>query len=193
MFKTIYLTGAPAAGKSSTVRLLKEAIPSLAVWEYGERLTEYLKARNTGLADQADLRQKSAAVVTPEDVQAVDKLLLGFVETSRDQGHVIIDSHAVTKENYGFRVTAFSSEQLMQLKPDEIWVLYAAPEITLTRISEDPGGRPEVSAEEARMHTFLQASVATSYGIATGKPVYLFDADRSQKELVSDLVKRLKK
>ncbi len=183
MPKVIYLTGAPAAGKSSTTRLLAENIPDLLIWEYGARLTEYLKNRTSAVRSQEDLRSQSAGIVTPADVAAVDELLADFVDEHRSDRSIIIDSHPVTKEAYGFRVTAFSLEQIARLKPDEIWVVFASPEETRKRIANDPGGRPMISEEEARMHTGLQASVATTYGIITGSPVYLFDTGLSREAL----------
>ena len=190
MPKVIYLTGAPAAGKSSTARLLADHLPELLVWEYGARLTEHVMARSPEVASQDDLRACSAGLVTPEDVSEVDRLLLSFVNDHRSDRDVLIDSHPVTKESYGYRITPFSLEQFVRLAPDEIWVLYASPEETRRRIAADSGGRPMVTEEEARMHTAQQTSVAATYGIAVGCPVYLFDTGTSHEELVARLIGR---
>ncbi len=191
MPRVVYLTGAPASGKSSTTRLLLERVPGLLVWEYGARLTEHVMARSAGVTRQEDLRARSAGVVTPGDVTEVDRALLEFVGRNRDEHPVLIDSHAVTKEIYGYRITPFSLEQFARLSPDEIWVLYASPEETRRRIGADDGGRPMVSEEEARTHTALQGSVAATYGMSLGCPVYLFDTSRSRDELVTRLAERL--
>ena len=191
MPKVIYLTGAPASGKSTTAQLLAEKVPELLVWEYGARLTEHVIARSRGVSSQTDLRAQSASVVTPEDVAEVDRELISFLESNRVDRHVLIDSHPVTKESYGFRVTAFSIEQLTRLAPDEVWVLYASPEETRRRIAKEDGGRPLVDEEEARMRTALQASVAATYGVIVGRPVYLFDTCLPREELVTRLVGRL--
>ncbi len=191
MLKVIYLTGAPAAGKSSTTRALAERVPDLLVWEYGARLTEHVMAKSAGISSQADLRAASSSVVTPEDVAEVDRELLAFVQVNRRQRHVLIDSHPVTKETYGYRITPFSLEQFTKLAPDEIWVLYASPEETRRRIAADHGGRPMVSEEDARTHTALQASVAATYGMAVGRPIYLFDTAVPRDVLVERLACRL--
>jgi adenylate kinase len=94
MPKVVYLTGAPAAGKSSTTRLLTERVPGLLVWEYGARLTEHITARSSGVAHQDDLRTRSAGVVTPEDVTEVDRALVAFVTEHRNSRPIVIDSHA---------------------------------------------------------------------------------------------------
>lgn len=191
MAKVIYLTGAPAAGKSSTTRLLKELVTDLEIWEYGARLTEHCLGRSAAIADQDDLRAKSSAIVTPQDVADVDLKLLAFVEQHRGSRPVLIDSHAVTKESYGFRVTPFSLEQFARLRPDEIWVLYAEPEESRRRIAADPGGRPQISEEQARTHTLLQGSVACTYGMSIGCAVYMFDTAQPRDALVATLKGRL--
>jgi adenylate kinase len=189
--KIVYVTGAPAAGKSSTVRLLAEQMPDVLVWEYGARLTEFLQARSAGVASQQDLREQSAQVATPADINALDDSLLRFVEENRGGRTVIIDSHPVTKEEYGYRITAFSLAQIQRLAPDEIWVFVASPSETRRRIENDAGGRPLVSDEEARLHTALQASVAATYGILSRAVVYVFDTAVSPETLTAQLRKRL--
>lgn len=189
-YKTVYLTGAPAAGKSTTTRLISERIPGLLIWEYGKRLTDYVRDRGI-VEDQSDVRRLSSGVITPEDVAEMDRQLLQFVSDNRATAPIIIDSHPVTKEAFGFRITAFSQDQIRTLAPDEIWVLYTAPEIAVQRIGNDPAGRPQIDEEQARMHTSLQASVAANYGIIVGKPVYLFDSSGEQEQLVDRLAARL--
>ena len=103
----------------------------------------------------------------------------------------VIDSHPVTKESYGYRITPFSMKLFVQLAPDEIWVLYASPEETRRRIADHDEGRPMITEEEARTHTGLQSSVPATYGIAGGCPVYLFDTAMGPKELVTLLQARL--
>lgn len=185
--EVIYLTGAPAAGKSSVSAGLLKAVPSLSVWEYGQRLTAHLKARHGGDLDQAELRERSGALSTPEDIVSVDTQLIDFVQERRERGHVLIDSHQVTKERYGFRVTAYSLERFRLLAPTKIWMLYTTPEIAVARIKANAQGRPDISIEEARFHSQLQASVAVTYGMALGVPVHLFDADRPVWELCAEL------
>jgi len=190
MSKVIYLTGAPASGKSST-RLLREQVPELLIWEYGAKLTEHCASRSSDVSGQHELRSRSAGLITPEDVEIVDNALLKFVDEHRGSRHVMIDSHPVTKEEWGYRITPFSFEQFARLRPDEIWLLYADPDETRRRIQAEPGGRPLVSEEQARTHTILQASVAATYGMSIRCPVYMFDTAGPRDALVSRLASRL--
>lgn len=120
--KVIYLTGAPASGKSSISGALKLRVQKLAVFEYGSRLTSFVSSKNSQSIDQSTIRERSSAVVTPEYVAAVDEELLQFVRDERAARHVVIDSHAVTKESYGFRVTPYSLQKFAELSPSHIWV-----------------------------------------------------------------------
>ncbi|SOB80704.1 adenylate kinase [Sphingomonas guangdongensis] len=184
MSKVIYVTGAPASGKSTTTKLLLERVEAVEVWEYGARLVEHLRKTGVDIADQDELREKSSRLAVAAAVDRVDDALLEFVGERRGRGHVVIDSHPVTREHHGFRITAFSHDRFRLLAPDEIWCFYTAPEVAVARIAADPRGRPMVDVETARMHTMLQASVAATYGIVAGCPVYLFDTDRDQESLV---------
>ena len=191
MGKVIYLTGAPASGKSSTVQLLAAADPGLLVWEYGARLTAYIQERNAALTQQDELRKHSASIVTPEDIEKLDSMLLAFVSAHRSTRNIIIDSHPVTKEVFGFRITPFSLERIAHLAPDEIWMLYASAHSTIDRITTNPAGRPTISEEEATFHTSLQAAVASTYGIALGRAVHLFDSTLDRTALIARMQARL--
>lgn len=162
------------------------------VWEYGERLTAFLQGRGAALEDQRELRMRSGEFSRPSDIDLLDEDLLRWASEKRLTAHTVIDSHPVTREReYGFRVTAFSEEKLRRLSPDEIWLFYVSPEVTLRRIELDPAGRPAITVEEARMHSAAQAAVACTFGIVAGCPVYMFDTDTNQHALVERLVGRL--
>jgi adenylate kinase len=189
--KVVYVTGAPAAGKSSTLRLLAEVVPEILVWEYGARLTEFLQDKSSEIKTQSQVRTNSAKVVTPADVAELDEHLLAFVDQNRGRQPVIVDSHPVTKERYGYRITAFSLAQIQRLAPDEIWVFIASPTETRRRIESDAAGRPQVSEEDARFHTALQASVAATYGVLSNAAVYVFETAGPRENLIEQLRKRL--
>jgi adenylate kinase len=109
MFEVVYLTGAPAAGKSTTAKLLAQRVAPLEVFEFGERLTAYLAEKTGSSVVQEEVRRQSASLVTPDDVRAVDSLLLAFVAEARSRTHIVIDSHPVTKGHQrGLRVPSDS-------------------------------------------------------------------------------------
>jgi adenylate kinase len=191
MPEVIYLTGAPAAGKSSLTRRLAALHPQLQIFEFGQRLTDYVNRTRGSSIQQAELREKSSGIATPQDVRAVDDELISFVDQHRNLAPVIIDSHPVTKEAFGYRVTAYSLREFERLRPTQIWMLFTDPNIAVARIAASPEGRPSISVEEARFHTQLQAGVAATYGMHIGIPVYFFDADVEPDGLARLLLRRL--
>lgn len=108
---------------------------------------------------------------------------------NRASCHIVIDSHAVTKERYGFRVTPFSIELLQEVRPTLICMLYTEPSVVMDRIRSNNQGRPTVTAFEAAFHCELQASVALIYGINLGLPVYLLDSSKSADSLTAEVLR----
>ena len=189
-FRVVYLTGAPASGKSSVTKALAGLVAPLEVFEYGERLTQYLADRGDRSLTQQRLRRHSAALARPDDIRVVDRLLLTFVAKKRSRSHVVIDTHAVTKEQYGFRVTPYSLRQFSSLSPDAICVLYTSPDVSVERIGRTPGGRPQITEWEAGFHSGLQASVAVTYGMSLGVPVYFVDSTPPIDQVAAEVARR---
>lgn len=183
-FPVIYLTGAPATGKSTLSENLAARYGRLRVFAYSQELRHFIAHRTTGIVSEDEIRAQSGTLITAEDVAALDRHLVNRVSTERLEAPFLIDSHPVTKESYGFRVTCFDSETLLKLNPDVIVCLYTSAEIAVERIRRDPMGRPLISPYEAQMHTNLQTSVAAQYGVITGRPVYFLDSSVSQQQLV---------
>jgi adenylate kinase len=103
-----YLTGPPASGKTSLARGLGEK--GIAVFSYSQQLGLHIAAKRASSLTHEQLRERSASVVTREDVDEVDQQLVDFIRSERSTRPVIIDSHAVTREPYGFRVLPFATE-----------------------------------------------------------------------------------
>lgn len=190
-YQVIYLTGPPATGKSTLVSYLETQVSSLLSFTYSKALAAHLSATPAGPMSQDDMRRKSARVIRPEDVEAVDRQLTQFVQENRMKAHIVIDSHAVTKEKFGFRVTPFSMDNLMVVRPTMIVMLYAEPEVIQARIAVESQGRPQVSTFEANLHTHLQSSVAITYSVQNGTPLYFLDSSAPTQELAEQIIRRL--
>jgi adenylate kinase len=191
MYQVVYLTGPPATGKTTLCAMIAKMLQPLRVFSYSKVLAEHVGRRSKTSLSQDDIRRESGRIITPEDVRAVDDMLLEIVRTERDSTHIIIDSHAVTKEDYGFRVTAFSISQVTALSPTLIFVLYASHQVIINRIASNDEGRPLISEFEADFHASLQASVAINYAIHLGVPVYFLDSAQSIEILANQVVKRV--
>lgn len=190
MGRVIYVTGAPATGKSTVCKSIAATNRGVEVFCYSERLRDYVNQKANSTVDEVEIRERSAGLIEPADVEAVDTLLLGLVNAAHTgEAHLLIDSHAVTKESYGFRVTPFSLEQVQRLGFDAIICLYASSEVLWERIRADAQGRPLPSDYELKLHVELQAAVATQYAVLTGKPCYLIDSNIPREMLVQEVVR----
>lgn len=151
----IYLTGAPASGKSSLCTNLLHQVDKLIYFQYGEELAKLIAHSTSSSISQVTLRKKSSILIRPSYIEELDRKLLKLVKQNRRTKNIIIDSHAVTKEFYGFRVLPFSAQKLAELKPDIIVVLYCNSSTTINRIKKKSAGRPLITNYEATMHNEL--------------------------------------
>jgi len=186
MGKIVYVTGAPATGKSTLCRNLVHQGPGIEAFCYSERLRDHVSLHTGAVLDEAGIRNLSARVVTARHVAEVDELLRQKVEEAKMlTTHLLIDSHPVTKEDYGFRVTPFSSERLCCLGIDSFICLFAAPDVLAERIRSDAAGRPLPTDFELSVHVELQAAVVAQYSVLTGKVCHLVDSSIPATELAS--------
>lgn len=186
MSKVVYVTGAPATGKSTLCRSLAGVGSGVRVFSYNEQLRHHVNDKAGYNLDESDIRRDSARVVTANDVAIVDDLLCQEVKEARASStHLLIDSHPVTKEDYGFRITPFCEGSLRKLGIDIYICLFAAPDVLCKRISHDPQGRTLPSDFELSVHVHLQAAVVAQYAVLTGKACHLIHSDISRCELAS--------
>jgi adenylate kinase len=189
-FKTIYLTGTPATGKSTLCEELSK-YAEIEIFEYGERLIQHLQERGSGRIPHSEIRRRSSNVVTQDDIKSLDAKLIQQANSWKGKAHFVINSHPVTKETYGFRITPFAFSHLKALNIDLIFVLYAHPDVVRDRISANPSGRPLISSFEAAMHLELQASTAIMYSTILGCPIYFLDSNRPAIDIANELLKRV--
>lgn len=190
MGKVIYVTGAPATGKSTLCTTLASD-QSIKVFCYSQRLRDHVNRQASHDLDEEDIRRQSAQVITSRHVDEVDDMLQTEAESCRAVGkHLLIDSHPVTKEDFGFRVTPFKLQRLLDLKIDHFICLYADPEELARRIDQDSQGRPLPSRFELSVHVELQAAVVSTYSILSSRPCYLVDSGTDSVQLAQQ-VKRL--
>ena len=164
--KVIYLTGPPASGKSSLAGALQASFGA-NVYSYGALLTSRIAAAR----DRTGLRSRSAELVQASDVEDLDLGPVRRVRTS-SADLVVIDSHAVTKEAWGFRAIPYSSAGISGLGITHILCLYAPAEMIVERIAQDSGSRPTPERFEVEVHQQLQNSLALAYSHTLGVPIH---------------------
>jgi len=138
-----------------------------------------------------DLRRGTEEYVSQRDIDYVDQLLVQFTARWRSSYHLIIESHHVTNESYGFRIAPFSADKIRSLDITEIWILFADARQTISRVVADPSLRPKPTSYEADLHTALQASLAVTYAALGGVPLHLFRSGANIGSLVDQLEDRL--
>jgi adenylate kinase len=182
---SIYLTGAPSTGKSTVARLLESRYSALRL-SYGEVLTQRLADK---VADQDELRRRSATVITAADVAAADEFVRDRVALARSQHiSVVVDSHALTAETFGFRAIPYSAVQFAAIEFTHIACLFAPADTIRQRINADGGGRPLLEDSRFEMHAQLQSSLALSYAHSSGIPVAFIDATASLEAILSTIL-----
>jgi adenylate kinase len=187
--QVVLLTGGAGTGKSSLAKELSAAFKPLHKVDFGQLLLERKIRQGMSSVTYEDLRRDSAGLITVDDVRAVEEELLEALPGLRRHTHVLIDSHAVTKESYGYRVTHYSFDQLKRLSLNAVIVTYCDPTELVARFRNDPQGRPEVSEFEALHYMALQEGVAINYAITCGCPCYfLRTTDRSPEDLALEIL-----
>lgn len=117
----------------------------------------------------------------------MDTRIIAEISELRKSSDVIIDSHALTREEYGFRAIPFSAHHLSALQLDALLVLRCDPEVLLARVAADRGGRREMSVELAREIQLLQESVCLNYAVQCGCPFHVIDTSKKTKEEVESI------
>jgi adenylate kinase len=181
--KVFLLTGAPGVGKSTLRKNLEKAVSNLKCFDYGSLLLQ-AKERQQKELSYEEMRQKSSHVIAHSDVIDVDKELIDSVSVASRQFHCLIDSHAVTRENYGYRAVPFSPEQLRELRFDAIIVLHASPHVLSERVNKEPKGRQLIDSYIAAQHQYLQDAVAINYAVLCHCRYYGIDADKDEASVL---------
>jgi len=155
----VYLTGAPATGKTSVAEYLRD-VHKARIFSYGRALSEHAALRG---ATHEELRQHSSKIVTAEVVADLDASLPMLLAEWRQHQPVIIDSHAVTSESWGLRALPYGIESLRAVGITRIICLIADGETLLARIRSSPGGRRPEDAWKLDQLNNTQLALAAAY------------------------------
>ncbi len=108
----------------------------------------------------------------------MDAKVIAQISELRKSSDIIIDSHALTREEYGLRAIPFSLQHLSALQLDALLVLRCDPEVLFARVAANREGRREMSVELAREIQLLQESLCLNYAVVCGCPFYVIDTTK---------------
>ena len=189
---TIYLTGVPGTGKTTITNEICKSNNDFLVLHYSEMLKNYLSEKHQTEYSISQLRKSSSTVVSEKDILELDESVLEIINESSSK-HVILESHAITMEAFGYRATPFSMEQVLLLKPDIIIVLYADPEIIQKRIKQSPQGRKISTANDIDYSQQLQSALALQYGLLVGAKMLFINAAEDIDTIVKTIIQQVDK
>lgn len=173
-FNVAYLTGVPGSGKSTICSRLLRSRNDVEIISFGKFLKERLARKHPDLSYQ-EMRAASAELISPALVKLVEEDVISRVSQSRSSKHVFIDTHAVTKAQYGFRLTPFSLRSIRALNPTFYITVIASLETISKRMTENSDGRLLLNNWQAETEAILQNTLTTAYSVETGSPSYYLE------------------
>lgn len=180
----VLLTGVPGCGKTSLARALVDQHPDVVdAVSFGRLVFDSVRRRTGFQCTYDEFRSTSATMVTAGDVAEATIRLIARVNETEAKKVVILDSHAVARERFGYRCTPDDPETLRRLGYACILHLYVPSRVIVDRVQAEPAGRLSRSTAEIDLHEQLQLAVSTYYAGVLGCPLLVLDGHDSPGEI----------
>jgi adenylate kinase len=172
----ILVTGVPGVGKTSLCRFLAGTRPNRYIHvPFGNLI---LRALDREEITEPELRSSAASLVTPSILAVATEMLM--IEIAKSSGHIIlIDSHAVSQNRFGYVVTPDGASYFGRLRYTAIVQLFASPSTVLTRSAAAVSGRQAIFERDVDMHFMLQCCVSVGYSAASECPLLVVEAEEN--------------
>jgi adenylate kinase len=171
----VLLTGAPGVGKTTVSESLCRQDPGVfCALRFGRYVYEAVLSRTGEKLEYQNFRRNSAALVTEQDIyRATDRAARVINDQTRASRITIVDSHAVSKEHYGWRAVPDGPRLLAKFGYSWVIQLYTPPELVIERTRHSPDGRLAGAPEDVAIMQALQFSVSIYYAATLGKPLHV--------------------
>lgn len=190
LMRLLYLTGAPASGKSTITNAISQIEPSIQIIRYSDEIKNFYTESKRGQFTTQQLRVESSKIISYSDISNIDQYILKKIQTSAAD-YIVLESHAITSESYGFRATPFSVQMLEMIAPKLIVCLYSETDLIFERIKDNPQGRLLQSAENIQVGQLLQMSLALQYGILSNAEIHFINTHQESQVVAQQLVNML--
>ncbi|KUO92605.1 MAG: adenylate kinase [Thermocladium sp. ECH_B] len=165
----IVLVAVPGAGKSTTLNMVKEKMPDVAVVNYGDVMLDIAK-RMYGITHRDEMRRK----IPVDEYRKVQEM--AAEEIAKMSGDVLIDTHASIQVQGGY-YPGLPDRIMAKLRPDAIVLLEFSPKDISQRRSKDESlrAREAEGENEIEMHQLANRYYAFAAANAGECSVYILD------------------
>ncbi len=178
----VLVTGVPGVGKTTLCSSMVDSWPGdYAHISFGKLILKALNP-NTELVTEPDLRRSAASLVTRTILAEATELLM--VRVAKEQQRIVlVDSHAVSQDKFGYIVTPDGRTYFDRLQYGAIVQLHAAPLTILSRTAPAASGRQARSEKDIELHCILQSAISVGYSAASECPLYVVEAEEPTEAL----------
>jgi adenylate kinase len=179
------LTGPPGVGKTAVAHKLTFLHPErVRTISFGRLIYDSVLSRTGSNFSYSEFRTVASTVVSPEDIRAATESVADRSRAIDQAQWLIVDSHAVAREHFGWQANPDTPPTLGQFSYDQIIQLDASPETVLRRIEQVPAGRLATRRRDVLILAQLQMSISAYYSGVIGCPLNVVDAEGNVDEVV---------
>lgn len=181
------LTGPPGVGKTTVASRVADLYPD-NVKSVGFGQLVYKAVASRLRLSYQDFRSSAAEVTTAADLSRAAAELASLAAAARNgNGCLLVESHAVARETFGWQANPDSPSLLAVYAYDILIHLDAPSQLILSRTRSDDGGRLARDERDITVLAAMQMAVSVYYAATLGVPLNVIDAGGPVHEVVASV------